>query len=65
MLNKQLENKFGFDKLHCSNGNKEFHNFLNDTLNKGLSISEVDKLFKGKIGKHLEYLDIMIMNILY
>ncbi|MFP5493681.1 MAG6450 family protein [Parvimonas sp. G1641] len=51
LLNQQLENKFGFDKLNCSNGNREFHNFLNDTLNKGLSISEVDNLFKRTRGK--------------
>nr|DAX92868.1 MAG TPA: hypothetical protein [Caudoviricetes sp.] len=51
LLNKQLENNFGFDKLHCSNGNREFHNFLNDTLNKGLSISEVDERFRRTRGK--------------
>lgn len=51
LLNKQLENNFGFDKLHCSNGNKEFHNFLNNTIDKGLSISEVDKLFRRTKGK--------------
>ena len=51
LLNKQLENKFGFDKLKCSKGNKDFDNFLNDTLSKGLSISEVDKLFRRTRGR--------------
>lgn len=48
-ITDKLDNNYCFKTLN-SNHIKSFHRFLNDTVNKGLSISQVDDLYKRKKG---------------
>ena len=45
----KLDNKYEVKDM-TQNHVKEFHRFLNDTVYKGLTISEVDKLYLRKTG---------------
>lgn len=48
-ITRQLDNNFCFKDLDKS-GLKDLHNFIDETVGKHLTISEVDKLFKRKRG---------------
>lgn len=46
---KSLENQFNFKKMK-QNGIKDLHDFIENTIGKELSISEVDQLYLRKRG---------------
>lgn len=48
-ISRQLDNNFCFKDLDRS-GLKGFHNFIDETIGKGLTISQVDKMFKRTQG---------------
>ncbi len=50
LLDTSLDNNYSFKQLKSNNGNKKFDNFIRDTIGKGLTISEVDKLYRRTKG---------------
>lgn len=48
-IQKPLDGQFNFKKMKQS-GIKDLHDFIENTIGKGLSISEVDKLYLRKRG---------------
>ena len=55
-IENQLDNKYCFKDLKASDI-KEFHTFIEETVGKGLTISEVETLFKRKKGE-VEKIDV-------
>ncbi len=51
LINNTLDNNYSFDNLNKNNGNRKFHNFIEETVGKDLTISEVDKKYKRTKGK--------------
>ncbi|QMT32062.1 MAG6450 family protein [Alysiella filiformis] len=59
-LADKMQNGFDFKKLSNSKAAKDFQNFLDETIGKDLSITEVDKLFLRKQGGVSETVSIPI-----
>lgn len=55
VIGPKLEKKYGFSEINKNNGYKEFQRFLNDTVYKGLTITQVDKVFLRTRGPKEEY----------
>lgn len=49
LISRQLDNKFAFKDLNPE-GIKALHSFIDDTIGKKLTITEVDKLYLRKKG---------------
>ncbi len=54
-ITSELEKQYNFACINKHNGYKEFQKFLDDTVGKNLTISEVDKRFLRTKGKKEYY----------